>query len=168
MLEMLCRPLSLVTDFCCKMTIKHNQMSSCYCKAFDLVILRINIIWKLQFMWTFITVYFLSLIFCLIFCTVSSLHPQLKGYPRENIPSEVDRIIQILNLEDKRNARSKTLSGGMKRKLSIGIALIGDSKVSHTWQHAKTPDEYFSSWPLGWLILNQTVLHCRKSWCSAD
>uniref|UniRef100_A0A3B5BFF2 ABC transporter domain-containing protein n=1 Tax=Stegastes partitus TaxID=144197 RepID=A0A3B5BFF2_9TELE len=45
------------------------------------------------------------------------------------IPDEVDRIIRILNLEDKRQARSKTLSGGMKRKLSIGIALIGDSKV---------------------------------------
>lgn len=58
---------------------------------------------------------------------VSSL--QLKGYPREKIPDEVDRTLRILNLEDKRHARSKTLSGGMKRKLSIGIALIGDSKV---------------------------------------
>ncbi|XP_030646569.1 ATP-binding cassette sub-family A member 3 [Chanos chanos] len=56
-------------------------------------------------------------------------YTQLKGYPREKIPEEVDRIIRILNLEDKRKARSKTLSGGMKRKLSIGIALIGDSKV---------------------------------------
>lgn len=56
-------------------------------------------------------------------------YTQLKGYPREKIPGEVDRIIRILNLEDKRNAKCKTLSGGMKRKLSIGIALIGDSKV---------------------------------------
>uniref|UniRef100_A0A3Q3B3I0 ATP-binding cassette, sub-family A (ABC1), member 3b n=1 Tax=Kryptolebias marmoratus TaxID=37003 RepID=A0A3Q3B3I0_KRYMA len=56
-------------------------------------------------------------------------YAQLKGYPKENIPDEVDRIIRILNLEDKRQARSKTLSGGMKRKLSIGIALIGDCKV---------------------------------------
>ncbi|KAJ3601486.1 hypothetical protein NHX12_032454 [Muraenolepis orangiensis] len=55
-------------------------------------------------------------------------YAQLKGYPREKIPAEVDRIIRILNLEDKRSARSKTLSGGMRRKLSIGIALIGDSK----------------------------------------
>lgn len=54
---------------------------------------------------------------------------QLKGFSKDRIPDEVDRIIQILNLEDKRQARSKTLSGGMKRKLSIGIALIGDSKV---------------------------------------
>uniref|UniRef100_A0A3Q2PCC7 ATP binding cassette subfamily A member 3 n=2 Tax=Percomorphaceae TaxID=1489872 RepID=A0A3Q2PCC7_FUNHE len=56
-------------------------------------------------------------------------YTQLKGFPKEQIPDEVDRIIRILNLEDKRHSRSKTLSGGMKRKLSIGIALIGDSKV---------------------------------------
>uniref|UniRef100_A0A672IQE2 ABC transporter domain-containing protein n=1 Tax=Salarias fasciatus TaxID=181472 RepID=A0A672IQE2_SALFA len=56
-------------------------------------------------------------------------YAQLKGYSKDKISDEVDRIIRILNLEDKRQARSKTLSGGMKRKLSIGIALIGDSKV---------------------------------------
>uniref|UniRef100_A0A671SHZ0 ATP-binding cassette sub-family A member 3-like n=1 Tax=Sinocyclocheilus anshuiensis TaxID=1608454 RepID=A0A671SHZ0_9TELE len=56
-------------------------------------------------------------------------YTQLKGYPCEKIPDEVDRILRILNLEDKHHARSKTLSGGMKRKLSIGIALIGNSKV---------------------------------------
>uniref|UniRef100_A0A8D3EBB0 ABC transporter domain-containing protein n=1 Tax=Scophthalmus maximus TaxID=52904 RepID=A0A8D3EBB0_SCOMX len=56
-------------------------------------------------------------------------YAQLKGFSKEKIPDEVDRILRVLNLEDKRHARSKTLSGGMKRKLSIGIALIGDSKV---------------------------------------
>uniref|UniRef100_A0A673X6Y7 ATP binding cassette subfamily A member 3 n=1 Tax=Salmo trutta TaxID=8032 RepID=A0A673X6Y7_SALTR len=56
-------------------------------------------------------------------------YTQLKGYSQEKIPAEVDRIIRILNLEDKRHSLSKTLSGGMKRKLSIGIGLIGDSKV---------------------------------------
>ncbi|XP_061703260.1 phospholipid-transporting ATPase ABCA3 isoform X2 [Syngnathoides biaculeatus] len=56
-------------------------------------------------------------------------YAQLKGFSKDKIPDEVDRIIRILQLEDKRRARSKTLSGGMKRKLSIGIALIGDSKV---------------------------------------
>lgn len=60
---------------------------------------------------------------------VHVLDIQLKGYSKDKIPDEVDRIIHILNLEDKQQARSKTLSGGMKRKLSIGIALIGDSKV---------------------------------------
>ncbi|KAM6957907.1 LOW QUALITY PROTEIN: phospholipid-transporting ATPase ABCA3 [Aplochiton taeniatus] len=56
-------------------------------------------------------------------------YAQLKGYPKDQIPAEVDRILRLLNLQDKRLARSKTLSGGMKRKLSIGIALIGDCKV---------------------------------------
>lgn len=66
---------------------------------------------------------------------------QLKGYSKDKIPDEVDRIIRILNLEDKRQARSKTLSGGMKRKLSIGIALIGDSKVRNfmTFIHTVVP-----------------------------
>uniref|UniRef100_A0A8D0GV65 ABC transporter domain-containing protein n=1 Tax=Sphenodon punctatus TaxID=8508 RepID=A0A8D0GV65_SPHPU len=53
----------------------------------------------------------------------------LKGFPVEKCPEEIDRILRILNLEEKRGSLSKALSGGMKRKLSIGIALIGDSKV---------------------------------------
>ncbi|CAL9693308.1 unnamed protein product [Knipowitschia caucasica] len=56
-------------------------------------------------------------------------YAQLKDYSKEKIPEEVHRMIRILKLENKENARAKTLSGGMKRKLSIGIALIGDSKV---------------------------------------
>ncbi|XP_072225725.1 phospholipid-transporting ATPase ABCA3 [Leuresthes tenuis] len=56
-------------------------------------------------------------------------YAQLKGFSKDKVSDEADRIIRILNLEDKKQARSKTLSGGMKRKLSIGIALIGDSKV---------------------------------------
>lgn len=67
------------------------------------------------------------------------LSVQLKGYSKDKIPDEVDRIIRILNLEDKRQARSKTLSGGMKRKLSIGIALIGDSKVRNLLKQIHFP-----------------------------
>lgn len=54
---------------------------------------------------------------------------QLKGYPPSKCPEEISHILRILNLEDKRRSLSKALSGGMKRKLSIGIALIGDSKA---------------------------------------
>uniref|UniRef100_A0A8C3MZ84 Uncharacterized protein n=1 Tax=Geospiza parvula TaxID=87175 RepID=A0A8C3MZ84_GEOPR len=53
----------------------------------------------------------------------------LKGYPASKCPEEISHILRILGLEDKRRSLSKALSGGMKRKLSIGIALIGDSKV---------------------------------------
>lgn len=55
---------------------------------------------------------------------------QLKGYPPSKCPEEINHILRILNLEDKRHSLTKALSGGMKRKLSIGIALIGDSKAS--------------------------------------
>ena len=38
-------------------------------------------------------------------------------------------MLVAINLTNKRKAASKTLSGGMKRKLSVGIALIAGSKV---------------------------------------
>ncbi len=38
-------------------------------------------------------------------------------------------MIEDLGLEDKRFSPSRTLSGGMKRKLSVGIALMGDSRA---------------------------------------
>ena len=38
-------------------------------------------------------------------------------------------MIQDLGLEDKRFSPSRTLSGGMKRKLSVGIAFMGDSRA---------------------------------------
>ena len=54
----------------------------------------------------------------------------LKGnYTKYEIYSQVDRMITAIGLEEKRYFRSKGLSGGMKRKLSVGIALVGDSKV---------------------------------------
>ncbi|GAB1602809.1 ATP-binding cassette sub-family A member 3-like [Argonauta hians] len=53
----------------------------------------------------------------------------LKGFPKEFLDAEVNKMIQSITLEDKRNVLSKSLSGGMKRRLSLGIALIGDSKI---------------------------------------
>ena len=38
-------------------------------------------------------------------------------------------MIELLQLVDKTNVQSCQLSGGMKRKLSVGIALIHGSKV---------------------------------------
>lgn len=43
--------------------------------------------------------------------------------------SEIDDMLQIINLADKKFALSKTLSGGMKRKLSVSIAFIGKSSI---------------------------------------
>ncbi|XP_044267018.1 phospholipid-transporting ATPase ABCA1-like [Tribolium madens] len=54
---------------------------------------------------------------------------KLKGTKSEQITKEVDDYLKILEIENKRRACSKTLSGGMKRKLSVAIALCGKSKV---------------------------------------
>lgn len=54
---------------------------------------------------------------------------QLKGLPRQKCPEEVKRMLHALGLEEKQDSRSRFLSGGMRRKLSIGIALIAGSKV---------------------------------------
>ncbi|XP_058536334.1 phospholipid-transporting ATPase ABCA3 [Ochotona princeps] len=58
-----------------------------------------------------------------------SFYAQLKGLSRHKCPEEVKQMLHALGLEDKRHTRCKLLSGGMKRKLSIGIALIAGSKV---------------------------------------
>lgn len=55
---------------------------------------------------------------------------RLKGIKgKREIADEVRRYVSLLELKDKVNAQSHTLSGGMKRKLSIGIALCGNSKI---------------------------------------
>lgn len=38
-------------------------------------------------------------------------------------------MIADLDLTEKTNALSKSLSGGQKRRLSVGIAFIGDSRL---------------------------------------
>ena len=55
----------------------------------------------------------------------------LKGVDdKKSIKNEVDSMIESLGLLDKRHTQSKNLSGGMKRKLSVGNALVGNSRVS--------------------------------------
>jgi ATP-binding cassette subfamily A (ABC1) protein 3 len=54
---------------------------------------------------------------------------KLKGLNNKEVKEEIDNYIKLLELEDKRNAKSSTLSGGMKRKLSVGMALCGKSKI---------------------------------------
>jgi ATP-binding cassette, subfamily A (ABC1), member 3 len=44
---------------------------------------------------------------------------KLKNYSPELVEEEVTKMVEMLALEDKRKAQSRTLSGGMKRKLSV-------------------------------------------------
>ncbi|KAH3872038.1 phospholipid-transporting ATPase ABCA3-like isoform X2 [Dreissena polymorpha] len=54
---------------------------------------------------------------------------RLKGYSGHDLEEEINHMLRTINLEDKRHAQAMALSGGMKRKLSVAIALIGGSKV---------------------------------------
>ncbi|WKX91016.1 hypothetical protein Q1695_009675 [Nippostrongylus brasiliensis] len=56
------------------------------------------------------------------------LYAALKGTPDSQIENEVRSIIQSVSLCDKTNDLAMTLSGGMKRRLCIGIALVGGSR----------------------------------------
>ena len=53
----------------------------------------------------------------------------IYGYSAEKTKSSVDEMISLFGLEEYKNSRSKTLSGGWKRKLSIAMAMIGEPKV---------------------------------------
>ncbi|XP_071081915.1 phospholipid-transporting ATPase ABCA3-like [Haliotis cracherodii] len=53
----------------------------------------------------------------------------LKGCPRSDREAEIKAMISQVGLDSKRNTQSQHLSGGQKRKLSVGIALIGGSKI---------------------------------------
>jgi ABC-2 type transport system ATP-binding protein len=44
-------------------------------------------------------------------------------------PRAVDEVVELVGLEEKRDARVRTLSGGQKRRLDLGLALVGDPEV---------------------------------------
>mmetsp|Transcript_6172 Transcript_6172/g.5545 ORF Transcript_6172/g.5545 Transcript_6172/m.5545 type:complete len:470 (+) Transcript_6172:784-2193(+) len=56
------------------------------------------------------------------------LFATFKGMEKEKMDKDIKEIISDLDLADKTNYLAKNLSGGQKRKLSVGIAFIGGSK----------------------------------------
>jgi ABC-2 type transport system ATP-binding protein len=44
-------------------------------------------------------------------------------------PRDVDEVIDVVGLTEKRDARVKTLSGGQQRRLDLGLALVGDPEL---------------------------------------
>jgi ABC-2 type transport system ATP-binding protein len=63
----------------------------------------------------------------------SSLYPALTA--RETLrvfagyyarPRDVDEVVELVGLGEKADARVRTLSGGQKRRLDLGLALVGD------------------------------------------
>ena len=66
----------------------------------------------------------------------SSLYPNLSvreslalfaGY--YSAPRPVDDVVEIIGLAEKRDARVRTLSGGQRRRLDLGLALVGDPEL---------------------------------------
>ena len=53
----------------------------------------------------------------------------IKGIPVDDVESEVKKKISEVGLTEKVNTITKSLSGGQKRKLSVAIALLGDSRI---------------------------------------
>jgi len=56
--------------------------------------------------------------------TVREAHSIFAGYYAR--PRDVDEVIELVGLAEKRDARVKTLSGGQRRRLDLGVALVGD------------------------------------------
>src|ERR1043166_8718806 len=59
--------------------------------------------------------------------TVRETHAIFAGYYRA--PRDVDEVIALVGLAEKADARVKTLSGGQKRRLALGVALVGDPQL---------------------------------------
>ena len=56
--------------------------------------------------------------------TVRELHAIFAGYYERR--RDVDEVVALVGLAEKAGARVKTLSGGQKRRLDLGLALVGD------------------------------------------
>jgi ABC-2 type transport system ATP-binding protein len=59
--------------------------------------------------------------------TVREVHRIFAGYYAR--PRDVDEVVDLVGLGEKRDEQVKTLSGGQKRRLDLGIALVGDPEL---------------------------------------
>jgi ABC-2 type transport system ATP-binding protein len=59
--------------------------------------------------------------------TVAEQLRLFAGYYRQ--PRDVDEVLRLVGLEEKREARIRSLSGGQKRRLDLGLALVGDPEL---------------------------------------
>ncbi|XP_050384665.1 ABC transporter A family member 1 isoform X3 [Argentina anserina] len=77
----------------------------------------------------------------------------LKGVQEDFVNSVVVDMVDQVGLADKMNTTVMALSGGMKRKLSLGIALIGNSKVIILDEPTSGMDPY--SMRLTWQLIKK-------------
>uniref|UniRef100_A0A0R0KIK5 ABC transporter domain-containing protein n=1 Tax=Glycine max TaxID=3847 RepID=A0A0R0KIK5_SOYBN len=81
------------------------------------------------------------------------LFATLKGVEEHSLDNAVINMADEVGLADKINSIVRTLSGGMKRKLSLGIALIGSSKVIVLDEPTSGMDPY--SMRLTWQLIKK-------------
>ncbi|KAH9599654.1 ABC transporter-like [Trypanosoma melophagium] len=82
---------------------------------------------------------------------------KIKGLKGARLEEAVQRMLHETDLYEKMNCRSSALSGGQKRKLSVGIAFVGESPLvfldeptagmdvgarRHTWELLKRMSEF--------------------------
>ena len=53
----------------------------------------------------------------------------LKGIRKSEVKAEIDRVIALTHLQEKRRAKIRTLSGGQKQRVGIAQALLGNPKL---------------------------------------
>ena len=53
----------------------------------------------------------------------------LKGLDKKNAASEVDRVLDIVSLKSERYKKIRTYSGGMKQRILLAQALIGEPQI---------------------------------------
>jgi ABC-2 type transport system ATP-binding protein len=59
--------------------------------------------------------------------TVREMLNVFAGYYRE--PRPVDEVVELVGLQEKRANRVRLLSGGQRRRLDLGLALVGDPEL---------------------------------------
>ncbi|XP_022766656.1 ABC transporter A family member 1 isoform X4 [Durio zibethinus] len=77
----------------------------------------------------------------------------LKGVKEDTLESAITEMVDEVGLADKLHTVVRALSGGMKRKLSLGIALIGNSKVIILDEPSSGMDPY--SMRLTWQLIKK-------------
>ncbi|KAH7462518.1 hypothetical protein KRP22_004939 [Phytophthora ramorum] len=77
-------------------------------------------------------------------------YARIKGYTGGDLADEVTAKIREVGLVDKRDTITSALSGGMKRKLSVAISLLGDSSLVFLDEPTSGMDPYSrrSTWEI--------------------
>lgn len=52
-----------------------------------------------------------------------------KGLPKSEKSAEIDKVLKMVNLQDRANDKVKSLSGGMRRRLGIAQAFMGNPEM---------------------------------------